>query len=125
MLPQVHVTNYQQYINADYLSDAIAGRLPGADMPENVYASIAYMQVGQKSGGWYTVLVLSIMGKSYRYELLHDHNSYYTAQVNFDLNNFNNLHKDTCILLFNTAFEEVVLARINKIVKDILKAYKK
>lgn len=126
-LPTIHVTNYQQYIDAPYLQQAIADYLPAdAVLPETINVSIAYMQVHKKNNIYTTVLVLSILGKSYRFKHTHANPDYYAAQQGLDLNNYGSqVSKDDHMHVFNTAFYGVVLNTIGQIVKAITTAYAK
>lgn len=140
ILPQVHVTNYQQYINADFLAEGIANMLnqssfgePDYDLtgfPENMYISIAYIDVlkqGKKSERAYkTILAVNIQGKAHRYELLHNDEHIYLAMIGLTMNNYGtNISKDQHIRLLQQAFETLVFMRIEKIIEDLIKSYAK
>lgn len=129
-LPNVHVTNYQQYITGDFLQDAIADTLPVAmdgKLPENLYVSIAYINVTVISGAnatYNTVLVLNIKGKSYTYKLRHNKTDLYLANVGLQANQYSTAAaKDNHIKLLNQAFETLVFMRAEKITDDLIANY--
>lgn len=124
-MPQVHITNYQQYIDADYLIANVISSLPADQiLPEHVYASIAYMQIVKSIGGFTTTLVLSIKGKSYRFKLTHNNTRLYLAQYGLDLNTYaDSATKAKDIHQLNVAFEAVVEKNIKQITKAIVTAY--
>lgn len=125
LIPVVHVTNYQQYINADYLALNVNDRMPAdSKLPENIYTSIAYMQVQRAKGVFNTTLCLNIKGRAYRFKLAHDVEAYYIAQVTIDYNTFSSsTAKDMQIRQLQQAFEAVVNKNIKQIVKAITTAY--
>lgn len=125
-MPTIHITNYQQYINADYLADRILDHIPAdAMLPENIYASIAYIMVDVKAAIYTTALVLSIKGKAYRFKLCHKDQAAYNAWVNgLELKSTRSQNdKDADIRLLQQAFEAVVNKNIKQITKAITCAY--
>lgn len=131
--PAVVVTNYQQYINADFLQDAIANELDiqtevGAVLPAMLHVSIAYIDIVKqpKSQGVYkTILALSIKGVTYRYHLPHDNEHLYLAKKGLDLNQYStHVARDIHIRLLNQAFEGVVFMRAGKIANDLIENFK-
>jgi len=124
-MPIIHITNYQQHIDAAILQQLIADSLPeDVQWPEAINISIAYMQVQKKYSVYTTTLALSILGKAYRLKLHHDNESFYLAQYGLDLNNFStSVAKDAYIRIFQQAFETVVYAKTTQIMKAIKFAY--
>lgn len=125
-LPAVVITNYQQYIDAGYLTEML---LQGDDLKGDstpLYASIAYVDVkkvpqpvkGQRM--YNIVLALSLKGKTYTYKKVTDNTNYFLAKVGLDINSYGtNAGKDNHIRVFQKAFEEVVSHFIEKISMDI------
>lgn len=115
-LAAIVITNYQQYINAGYLVEALMQTSAIADNPTiTMYASIAYVDVkklpqpvkGQRM--YNIVLALSIKGKTYTYKKLTDNADYYIAKKGLDVNNYGTTAgKDNHIQVFQKAFEAVV-----------------
>jgi hypothetical protein len=124
-MPTVHVTNYQQYINADDLTVGILDHIPAdAVLPERLYISIAYMRVVKFVGRYKTNLNLSIKGRSYSFSFLHDNDHYYLAGRSLELNETSTtVVKDIHIRVFQQAFEAVVNKNIKQITKAIITAY--
>lgn len=125
-VPQVHITNYQQYINTDYLTAEVLSNIPAdAELPEHIYASIAYMRVVRFIGRYKTNLSLNIKGRTYSFTLLHDNDNAYHASKAVDLNAFGSGQeaKDIAIRVFQQAFEAVVNRNIKQITKAITTAY--
>lgn len=139
-IPQVHVTNYQQYINANFLAEGIANTLNQShfgepdydltDFPENMHINIAYVDVlkqGKRSERIYkTVLAVNIQGTPHMYELLHNDEDIYFAMIGLTINDYiTRISKDMHISLLQQAFETLVFMRIEKIVEDLIKSYAK
>jgi len=123
--PAVHVTNYQQYINAGILTEAILERIPNVtELPETLYVSIAYLQINRIRSVYETILCLNIKGRAYRFKAAHDIAAYYTAIVALSYNVYSNqAAKDTDIRSLQLAFEAVVQKNIKRIVNAITAAY--
>lgn len=132
-LPNVYVTNYQQYVNADFLQQAIDKVIPvymELPMAGSLYISIAYIDINKisKAGTWKatykTRLALSIKGKTYTYELQHGNDHLYLAHVGLQINQYSTAAaKDNHIKLLNQAFEAVVFMRAGKITQDLIANY--
>jgi hypothetical protein len=129
-LPNVHVTNYQQYVNAVFLQQAIVDTIPvvmDAQLPENLYISIAYIDIKVISGAnatFATKLVLNIKGKSYSYKLRHNNTDLYLAHVGLQTNQYSTTAaKGNHIKLLNQAFEAVVFMRAGAITDDLIANY--
>lgn len=131
MTPIVHIINYQQYIDASPLLEAILENMPdaaGNQIAEPLYASIAYITVNktrQPRRLYETVLALSIRGKTYRYAYAHNQRSIYEAMNAIAANKYegNMELKDTYIKLLQDTFEVLIFLRVSKIVSALLKAY--
>lgn len=126
-LPNVYVTNYQQYINAPFLQDAIANMLTEEDIEsrkgESIYVSIAYFTVNKASGynQYDSVLALSVRGKSYVYKLRHNNEDVYEANKAIINQDFDSVEKrDESIHTLNAAFEALVAARVERICENVI-----
>lgn len=130
-LPAVVITNYQQYIDAGYLTEML---LQYEDLPvgKQLFASIAYLDVKKTSAtrrdltsGVYLriyaiTLVLSINGVAYRYTLKDTNPDTYLAKKGLDLNNYGTpAGKDNHIRVLQQAFKDVIDHYIEKITHDI------
>lgn len=123
-MPQVHVTNYQQYIDATYLHTIITDNLPsGIPWPENINVSIAYMDVKKKGVLLYGTIALSILGKAYKISMPVDEHAY-LAKYGLDLNTYaNNSTKDNHRSIFQRTFDGIVANKKQQIIKAITCAY--
>lgn len=124
-LPILHVTNYQQYIDASYMHQIVMDNLPqDTHWPEAINISIAYMQIVKKAGAFITTLALSILGKTYKVKTTHANADFYLAQYGLDLNTYANQGtKDNHIRLFQQAFQGVVYNKKTQIIKALKCAY--
>lgn len=133
--PAIVVTNYQQYINAEFLQqgiiDGIDPEFDGA-LPEAMYASIAYFTVN-KTGNLFkktqteyvSNLTLSINGKSHTFVLHHSDDYIYDANKRLVVNEYtNNEQKDADMRALQSAFETLVFMRIDKITQALVNSYK-
>lgn len=126
-LPNVYVTNYQKYINAPFLQDAIANMLTEEDIQsckgESIYVSIAYFTVNRASGynAYDSVLALSVRGKSYLYRLRHNNEAVYEANAAIINNDFDGIEqRDEYMRILNASFEALVVARAERIVENVI-----
>jgi hypothetical protein len=128
-LPTIVVTNYQQYINPDFLTQGIADTIPeemDAVLPEYLYVSIAYMDIKKARARaempvYVTNLVLSIKGVSHSYKLMHSNTDLYLAKAGLDVNQYaNQATKDAHIKLMQQAFETLVFMRVDRITEDVI-----
>src|ERR1044072_4885275 len=124
-MPTLHITNYQQNLDAGYLHHLIMHNLPtDTQLPSVINISIAYMQVTKKNGVYITTLALSILGQSYKVKLQHSNQEVYLAQYGLDLNTYTTAtDKDAHVRIFQQAFNAIVYARVAQIIKALTTAY--
>lgn len=123
-LPTLHVTNYQQYIDASPLHTIVMDNLnPEANWPDTVNISIAYMHTTKKGLTYITTLALSILGKAYKISVSAD-KIIYDAQRGLDLNLYaERAGKDHDIKTTQNAFNALVANKKQQIIKAITCAY--
>jgi len=121
----VHVTNYQQHLDANPLLAYILENIPEGvadSITDAMHASIAYVTVNKVRDPrklHETVLALSIVGKTYRYKYMHGVKELYDAAGAIAAGKASN----TQIKAMQDTFETLVFLRGDKIVADLLKAY--
>src|ERR1700752_4736646 len=108
--PKVHITNYQQYIDAHILQQLINDNLPrDVNWPLHVNVSIAYMDVKKKGVILYGTIALSILGKTYKVSAPVEQEAY-LAKYGLDLGvYFNQDLKDSHIHILQNTFAGIIV----------------
>lgn len=126
----VHVTNYQQHIDASFLVEQLVSDVADyADaMQEALYASVAYFTIKKTHDMrslYEAKLAISIKGKTYTYKLANNQRHVYEAFCELSANQYrgNNELKDAHIKIVQAQFERLVFMRSHKIATDLLNAY--
>jgi len=128
----VHVTNYQQHIDASFLVEQLVSDVADyADaLSEAMYASIAYFTINKTYDiriPYEAKLAISIKGKTYTYKLANNQRHIYEAFIHLQVNQYaydtGMELKDAHIKIVQAEFERLVFMRSHKIGTDLLNAY--